>query len=84
MKASMFIEWISSIWPKLGLYVKEKTAPIKRTYLHKTMLRKVYSPDQKWEGTSAKTTYVAADMVAMDSPLPSVEVLLPPTVNCRR
>jgi len=70
MKASMFIEWISSIWPKLGLYVKEKTAPIKRTYLHKTMLRKVYSPDQKWEGTSAKTTYVAADMVAMDSPLP--------------
>lgn len=66
----MFIEWISSIWPKLGLYVKEKTAPIKRTYLHKTMLRKVYSPDQKWEGTSAKTTYVAADMVAMDSPLP--------------
>ena len=70
MKASMFIEWISPIWPKLGLYVKEKTAPIKRTYLHKTMLRKVYSPDQKWEGTSAKTTYVAADMVAMDSPLP--------------
>jgi len=70
MKASMFVEWISSIWPKLGLYVKEKTAPIKRTYLHKTMLRKVYSPDQKWEGTSAKTTYVAADMVAMDSPLP--------------
>lgn len=66
----MFVEWISSIWPKLGLYVKEKTAPIKRTYLHKTMLRKVYSPDQKWEGTSAKTTYVAADMVAMDSPLP--------------
>lgn len=70
MKESMFIEWISSIWPKLGLYVKEKTAPIKRTYIHKTMLRKVYSPDQKWEGTSAKTTYVAADMVAMDSPLP--------------
>lgn len=70
MKASMFVEWISSIWPKLGLYVKEKTAPTKRTYLHKTMLRKVYSPDQKWEGTSAKTTYVAADMVAMDSPLP--------------
>lgn len=70
MKKSMFIEFISSIWPKLGLYVKEKTEPNKRTYLHKTMLRKVYSPDQKWEGTSAKTTYVAADMVAMDSPLP--------------
>ena len=66
----MFIEFIKTIWPKLSLYVKEKVDPKKRTYLHKTMLRKVYSADQKWEGTSAKTVYVAADMVAMDSPLP--------------
>ena len=70
MKTSMFVEFISGIWPKLSLYVTEKITPKKRTYLHKTMLRKVYSADQKWEGTSAKTTYVAADMVAMDSPLP--------------
>ena len=70
MKESMFIEFIKTIWPKLSLYVKEKVDPKKRTYLHKTMLRKVYSADQKWEGTSAKTVYVAADMVAMDSPLP--------------
>lgn len=67
---SLFIEFISGIWPKLALYVKEKVNPTERTYLHKTMLREVYSADQKWEGTSAKTTYVAADMVAMDSPLP--------------
>lgn len=70
MKKSLFIEFISGIWPKLALYVKEKVNPTERTYLHKTMLREVYSADQKWEGTSAKTTYVAADMVAMDSPLP--------------
>ena len=70
MKKSLFIEFISGIWPKLALYVKEKIDPKERTYLHKTMLREVYSADQKWEGTSAKTTYVAADMVAMDSPLP--------------
>ena len=70
MKKSLFIEFISGIWPKLALYVKEKVVPKERTYLHKTMLTEVYSPDQKWEGTSAKTTYVAADMVAMDSPLP--------------
>lgn len=70
MKESLFIQFIASIWPKLGLYIKEKEAPVKRTYLHKTMLTPVYSSDQKWEGTSAKTTYVAADMVAMDSPLP--------------
>ena len=66
----MFVEFIKALWPKLNLYVKEKEEPKKRTYLHKTMLRNVYSADQKWEGTSAKTTYVAADMVAMDSPLP--------------
>lgn len=70
MKESLFIQFISKIWAKLNLYVKEKEAPAKRTYLHKTMLTPVYSADQKWEGTSAKTTYVAADMVAMDSPLP--------------
>ena len=70
MKKSLFIEFISGIWPKLALYVKEKVDPKERTYLHKTMLREVYSADQKWEGTSAKTTYVVADMVAMDSPLP--------------
>lgn len=70
MKESLFIQFIASIWPKLNLYIKEKEAPVKRSYLHKTMLAPVYSSDQKWEGTSAKTTYVAADMVAMDSPLP--------------
>ena len=70
MKESLFIEFIRSIFPKLNLYVKEKEAPKKRTYLHKTMLREDYSADQKWEGTSAKTTYVAADIVEMDSPLP--------------
>ena len=70
MNESLFIEFIKGLWAKLPLYVKEKETPVKRTYLHKTMLRKVYSADQKWEGTSAKTTYVAADMVAMDSPLP--------------
>lgn len=70
MKESLFIQFVKALWPKLNLYVKEKEEPKKRTYLHKTMLRKVYSPDQKFEGTSAKTTYVAADMVAMDSPLP--------------
>ena len=71
MNESLFIEFVRRIWPKLSLYVKEKINGTNKnlTYLHKTMLTKVYSPDQKWEGTSANTTYVAADMVAMDSPL---------------
>lgn len=71
MQESLFIQFIMALWPKLSLYVKTKENNGKpRTYLHKTMLTPVYSADQKWEGTSANTVYVAADMVAMDSPLP--------------
>ena len=71
MQESLFIQFVMSLWPKLSLYVKTKeNNGKKRTYLHKTMLTPVYSADQKWEGTSANTVYVAADMVAMDSPLP--------------
>lgn len=72
MEASIFSEFIEQIWPKLNLYITEKTNGTTRelTYLHKQRLTPVYSPDQKWEGTSANTRYVAADMVALDSPLP--------------
>lgn len=71
MQESLFIQFVMALWPKLALYVNTKVnngQPM--TYLHKTMLNPVYSVDQKWEGTSANTVYVAADMVAMDSPLP--------------
>lgn len=34
------------------------------------MLRKVYSADQKWTSASIDTTYVRADTVSMNSPLP--------------
>lgn len=69
---SIFQEFIDAVWPKLNLYVQEKTNGSNKqlTYLHKDRLTKVYSPDQKWETSSANTRYVAADMVAMDSPLP--------------
>lgn len=42
------------------------------TYLHKdtNILRRVFSPDNKWEVDSVNLTYVAADYVAVDSPLP--------------
>lgn len=75
-KASLFVEFIASLWPKLNLYIKEKVngqtnGEKKLTYLHKQMLNEVYSADQKWEGSSANTVYVAADVVALDSPLPT-------------
>lgn len=75
-KASLFVEFIAALWPKLNLYIKEKVngqtnGESKLTYLHKQMLNEVYSADQKWEGSSANTVYVAADVVALDSPLPT-------------
>jgi hypothetical protein len=41
-------------------------------YYHKdtAILRKVYSPDNKWETGAVNTTYVAADFVAVNSELP--------------
>lgn len=70
---SIFQQYIEQFMPMLGLYVKEKVNGKNNrelTYLHKQRLEPVYSPDQKWEGTSANTRYVAADYVALDSPLP--------------
>lgn len=69
---SIFQEFIDKIWPKLNLYISEKTNGTNRelTYLHKQRLTPVYSPDQKYEISSVNNRRVAADMVAMDSPLP--------------
>ena len=51
MKESLFIEYIGKIFPKLQTIIERING--KRgnqlTYLHKTMLRKEYSADQKWE-----------------------------------
>lgn len=72
MRESLFLEFILRIFPKLQPLIEKingkRNADV--TYLHKTMLRMEYSADQKWESASLNTTYVAADMVAMDSPLP--------------
>lgn len=72
MKESLFIEYIKKIFPKLQTIIEKVNGKRNQslTYLHKTMLRREYSADQKWESASVNTTYVAADMVAMDSPLP--------------
>lgn len=68
------MEYIRKIFPRLQNVVDtvngKRNGEQKRTYLHKTMLRKVYSADQKWSNAAVNTTYVAADMVSMNSPLP--------------
>lgn len=74
MIQSQFAELIRKIFPKLQNVIDtvngKRNGEQKRTYLHKTMLRKVYSADQKWSNAAVNTTYVAADMVSMNSPLP--------------
>ena len=73
MKESLFSEYVKGFMPKLQKFIElvnGKRGNL-QTYLHKTMLRKEYSADQKWESASVNTQYVAADMVSMDSPLPA-------------
>lgn len=73
-QASIFQSLVGKVWPSLQKVIdkvnEKRNGQSKLTYLHKTMLRKEYSPDQKWESGSVNTNYVSADMVAMDSPLP--------------
>lgn len=74
MNKSLFIEYVMKFFPKLQRFIDKING--KRgdqlTYLHKdtSILRKEYSPDNKWESGSVNTTFVAADYVAVDSELP--------------
>lgn len=74
MNQSLFITYVLSFFPVLKTLIEKVNG--KRgnqlTYLHKdtSILRRVYSPDNKWEADSVNLTYVAADYVAVDSPLP--------------
>ncbi len=74
MIASQFADLSQRIFPKLQNVVEKERGEVngaaKRTYLHKTMLKKVYSADQKWTSASVDTTYVKADTISMNSPLP--------------
>lgn len=72
MQPSLFAEYANRVFPKLQRIIttvnEKRNANL--TYLHKTMLRPEYSADQKWDSATVNTNFVAADMVAMDSPLP--------------
>jgi hypothetical protein len=72
MEPSLFTAWVAKYFKPLVAKVVEKIngTKVKQTYLHKTMLRKEYSPTLKWSSINVDGTTVAADVVAMDSPLP--------------
>ena len=74
MNESLFQQYIAKFFPTLQKIIEKVNGKRnnKLTYLHKgenAMLTPVYSVDNKWESTSVNTTYVAADFVALDSPL---------------
>ena len=72
MNESLFVQFVDKFFPKLQRLIEKVNGKRKKDlkYYHKELLRKEYSADQKWESASLNSTYVAADVVAMDSPLP--------------
>ena len=72
MLQSLFYKYLERFFPQLQRIIEKYNGRRDRnlTYLHKAHLNEEYSPDNKWESTISDTTYVAADFVAMDSPLP--------------
>lgn len=74
MNSSLFLKYVLSFFPILKTLIEKINGKRKNelTYLHKdtSILRRVYSTDNKWEADTVDTSYVAADYVAIDSPVP--------------
>ena len=72
METSLFIQYVDKYFKQVIGKITEtfngsKTEP---TMLYKSMLAEEYSPDLTWGSTELKHSVVAADVVALDSPLP--------------
>lgn len=71
---SIFKKYLDRFFPRLTNLIEKinEKRGNQLTYLHKdtSILKKTFSPDNKWESNSVNSQYVAADFVAMDSPLP--------------
>ncbi|WP_138481549.1 major capsid protein [Dyadobacter bucti] len=72
MEQSQFIEYIKrNFGPLVAAYVETlNNTKNPLTYRYRTMLTRDFSATGKWESISAASSIVAADIVAMDSPLP--------------
>jgi hypothetical protein len=71
MEKVLLADFVKKYFPKWKEIVETVNGSRKElTYLFKEMLTKEYSVDMKWESNSISRTYVAADVVAMDSSLP--------------
>lgn len=73
MEKSLYIEYIQKYFSQLVLSVVEKLNGSNQTelsYYFQKLLTPTYSIDGRWESLVGQYTRVAADVVAMDSPLP--------------
>lgn len=72
MKASLFIELVEQWFDTIKGKIEEKINGNKEAgkYLHEEVLTPEFSSDLKWDSASVDDAVVAADVVALDSPLP--------------
>jgi hypothetical protein len=72
MGPSLFVEWVKKWFRVLAdeITVKVNGSKASVTYLFKAMLTPKLSPDNTWETANVDRSIVAADIVALDSPLP--------------
>lgn len=73
MEKTLYFEYVRKYFPKLVLSIVEKLNERNETslsYLFRQLLTPQYSVDGRWESLIGAYTRVAADVVAMDSPLP--------------
>lgn len=73
MEQSLFFDITEKMFPATVLAIVEKLNEKNQTtlpYLFKQLLNVRFTPDGRWSSIRANYTRVAADVVAMDSPLP--------------
>lgn len=73
MEKTIYFEFVKKFFPKLVLSITERLNDKNNqvlSYMFKQMLTPKYSVDGRWASIVGEYTRVAADVVAMDSPLP--------------
>lgn len=75
MEKSIYFQYINKYFPQLVLAIVEKLNDTNRplSYMFRTLLNPTFSVDGRWSTITGNYTRVAADVVAMDSPLPLIK-----------
>lgn len=75
MEKSLYFQYVQKYFPQLVLAIVEKLNDTNRplSYMFRTLLNTTFSVDGRWSTITGNYTRVAADVVAMDSPLPLIK-----------